>query len=80
MPASRPRSSRYLDSPYRVSARVVCCALEFDVVFVSSFDNFQYVLTSQAEGVDITTLREGQAVECLISAGLPRVLSATCED
>jgi hypothetical protein len=76
MQANGLPSSSSPDSPYHVSTRVLCCALEFEVVFVRSSDGVQYVLTSRTAGIDITTLHEGEAVECLVSGAPPRVLSA----
>jgi hypothetical protein len=73
-----PVGTKPPNSPSRVIAWVFVCAHDFEVVYVRTADEIQYVLTPDTQGIDITTLREGQAVECLISAGLPRVLSATC--
>jgi hypothetical protein len=61
----------------RVVARVRFYAPDFELVFVRTSDDFQYALTPLTRGVRLEFLREGQTLDCVISGGLPRVLSAT---
>ena len=63
--------------PHRVSTRVYACVPEFELVYLRSTDGFQYVLTPDTAGLRLEDLQEGQEVECLVSGGLPRVVSAT---
>lgn len=65
------------DAARRVVARVHVCAPDFELVFVRTSDDFQYALTPLTRGVRLESLREGQTLDCVISGGLPRVLSAT---
>jgi|WetSurMetagenome_2_1015567.scaffolds.fasta_scaffold32891_4 hypothetical protein len=64
-------------APCRITAKVYACAHEFEVVYPRTVDDFEYVLTPDTQGIDLLALREGDTVECVIVAGLPRVLSAT---
>jgi hypothetical protein len=68
---------KHAKTPYRVVGRVHACFLEFDLVFVRSADDFQYVLTPETEGIRLSDLHEGESIDCVISAGLPRALSAS---
>ena len=64
------------ETPRRITATVHACVLEFEVVYVRTHDEFQYALTPATEGVRLEELRVGQAIECVLSSGLPRVLTA----
>lgn len=66
----------YAEAPYRVVGRVHACIPEFELVYVRTADDIEYVLTPETEGVSVQDLQEGQKVDCVISGGLPRVLSA----
>jgi hypothetical protein len=73
---STPARDRH-DAALRVVARVHVCALVFELVFVRTADDFQYALTPLTRGVRLESLREGQKLDCVISGGPPRVLSAS---
>jgi hypothetical protein len=59
-----------------VSTRVHACVSGFELVYVRTADELQFVLTPDTEGVHMEDLREGQSVECLVSTRLPRVVCA----
>ena len=53
------------------------CVGDFELVYMRTVDELQFVLTPDTEGVLIEEIREGQSVECLVSTRLPRVVRAT---
>lgn len=79
LPPSRSAHSRHPDAPFHVTARVHACIPDFELVYVRADDGCSYALTPMTEmvGVRLVDFREGQTVDCLISAGLSKVLSAT---
>lgn len=62
--------------PHRLEVTVSALVPEFGLVYVRALDGAQFVLTPETPGLGLYGLRPGQPPECLISAGLPRVLSA----
>ena len=79
---SRSVRRRLPEVPFHVTARVHTCVPDFELVYVRDADGCSYALTPKTEtaGVRLEDFREGQTVDCLISAGLSRVLSATLLD
>jgi hypothetical protein len=69
----------------RVAGREVQTAVfavipEFHLVKVRAEDGFEYSLTRATPGVDLSTLRPGDQVRCVVSRRLPRVISARKTD
>lgn len=69
-------ATNYPEYPYRVAARVVVAIPEFGLVYVETAEGLRHVLTARTHGRMLDSLKEGQRVDCLISTGPPRVLSA----
>ena len=74
---SSANHSLHAASPYCVVGQVHACVQEFELAFVRTADDFEYALTPDTKGIRLSDLQEGETIECLISAGLPRVLSAS---
>lgn len=60
-----------------VRTRVFAVLPDYRQVRVETLDGFQYALTDKTHGIDLSLLREGQFVECIVTtSALPRVLEA----
>lgn len=77
---TRSGRRRHPETPFRITARVLVCGPEFELVYVQTENGTRYVLTPNTAGVRLEDFREGQTDECLIPAGPSRVLSAALAD
>lgn len=68
---------RRITEPRTVLATVFTVLSGFKQVRVRAADGTQYAITAKTPGVDWTTLREGQEVECIVTTDdLPRIVEA----
>ena len=55
---------------------VVAVIPEFQLVQVEDLLGYRYAIHAKTQGIDMSTLREGQRVDCIVTVRLPRVLWA----
>lgn len=82
-PPDDPDVSAYAEAQRRAAAGtqevetvVVAVIPEFHQVQVEDLLGYRYVINRRTQGIDMSTLREGQRVECTVTVHLPRVLRA----
>ena len=60
-----------------VETVVLAVIPEYHQVQVEDRLGHRYAINRRTEGIDMSTLREGQRVDCTVTVALPRVLRAT---
>ena len=65
------------DRTRQVDAVVVAVVPEYHQAKVRDTEGHLYAITRKTQGIDPTSLREGQRVVCTVTQEVPRVLSAT---
>ena len=82
-PPDDPDASAYAEAQRRaavgtreVETVVVAVIPEYNQVQVEDLLGHRYAITRKTQGIDMSTLREDQRVECTVTVHLPRVLRA----
>lgn len=81
LPDDREQSEQHAsDETRRVETVVVALIPEYHQVKVRDANGHVYALTRGTLGVDLSALREGQRINCVVTRKLARVLTAVAID